>query len=85
MSIKVGDLVMIVKPKACCGKGKLGYVFTVHQIDNTWGRCVDCGYRDDGVPHAVTADGFGIDLERLIKIDRPALPESLEREKELSV
>jgi hypothetical protein len=86
MSIKVGDLVMVVKPVLCCGDStSIGMIFTAGEKYEGLSKCTKCGSRD-------MTNGFWVDGKyevkdsfRLIKIDPPALPESLEREKELSV
>lgn len=47
--ISVGDLVVVVKPKPCCGKGKpaLGFVFRVLEIRKSKGlHCSGCGKQD---------------------------------------
>ena len=47
-AFKVGDLVMIVKPKACCGyDGALGHVFGVTSVSPGYFHttCVQCGDR----------------------------------------
>ena len=87
MSIKVGDLVMVAKPMPCCGNGVFGKVFQVVYIKNEKARCPYCKKLDEmscaGFDGQYLTTGYPID--RLIKIDPPSLPESLEREKELSV
>ena len=85
MSIKVGDLVMVVKPTTCCGNpARVGKIFEVQSIETLSICCQWCG----DLRVAMTAsdqDDYARDINRLIKIDPPSLPESLEREKELSV
>jgi glutamate/tyrosine decarboxylase-like PLP-dependent enzyme len=87
-NIKVGDLVMVVKPAPCCGSNNsLGRVFTVGSREpksKLW--CPKCGHVSHRTDvHAVDVGVAFVQAERLIKIDPPALTESLEREKELSV
>ena len=42
--IEVGDLVVVVKNKRCCGHNRnLGLVFAVTEIADAWGQCMDCG------------------------------------------
>jgi hypothetical protein len=85
MSIKVGDLVMITKPLSCCGLGgTIGQIFNVSQISHEYWEC-DCGAVSSGLCALDANDGLWCPFYRLIKIDPPSMPESLEREKELSV
>jgi hypothetical protein len=84
-NIKVGDLVMVVKPAVCCGSvNSIGRIFPVEGIERVYGQCAHCGMRGHEYG-AKIANGRYVLLTRIIKIDPPALPESLEREKELSV
>ena len=48
MTFKPGDLVMIVKPKRCCGyDGALGHMFTVTSVTPVFSytTCTQCGDR----------------------------------------
>lgn len=46
--IKVGDLVMVVKPTPCCrGGNALGFLFRVDYIASGPQRCVSCGWRGE--------------------------------------
>jgi hypothetical protein len=89
-NIKVGDLVMVVKPNFCgCNNSSMptGSVFEVRWVGNNGKpkRCMACGeVLLDGVTCSDSSGRHAL-IERLIKIEPPALPESLEREKELSV
>lgn len=85
MTIKTGDLCMVVRPKLCCGSViNMGKVFIVAGIDSTMNEwCPICKYRSNGA--VTTADAGGdkhFRFERLIKIDPPAIPETTEREQE---
>jgi hypothetical protein len=85
-NIKVGDLVMVVKPQPCCGRTEfIGTTFEVTEIRNGMGECFYCKQRYRSIGASRLNSGGFFDVHRLIKIDPPALPESLEREKELSV
>lgn len=54
--IKVGDLVVVVKPTLCCGRGEsVGKIFTVTGFRKDH-LCV-CGDRSSGT-YAVMDDGF---------------------------
>lgn len=86
MSIKVGDLVMVVKPAPCCGcPGGIGDIFIAEKVEKDFCICPECGKKIETIFALDAAHGEWAEIERLIKIDPPALPESQEREKELSV
>ena len=94
--IKVGDLVMVVKPKTCCSEA-LGYFFKVEEIKpsfyfakHTEWRCPSCGAAGKFIP--VAGGGFayghpgfpkGISLHRLKRIDPPCDEMKREVTKEL--
>lgn len=89
--IKVGDLVMLVRGHECAIKVAGGIPFTVIGIVAPFGggwTCPDCGMRNAG-PNENGAAGFrkksggAIPLSWLIKIDPPAIPESVERKEEM--
>lgn len=43
-NIKVGDLVMVVKPRECCGDAStVGLIFVVKEIKSSFTRCPICG------------------------------------------
>ena len=85
-AIKAGDLVMIAKASKCCGNTeKIGTIFTVKQvIKKDRGFCVRCGkgYRNELV--AIFDYLFPVYLHRLIKIDPPALLETITEREELT-
>jgi hypothetical protein len=82
--IKVGDLVMVVKPSACCGRlDFIGKTFIALEFKIGLSNCVYCGHREDRTN--IVGGEFMFHIHRLIKIDPPALPESMEREKALEV
>jgi hypothetical protein len=85
-NIKVGDLVMVVKPSSCCGNTlTIGDTFTVTSIDSYPSICGHCLKETKEYVVGGNSRGSLAAVNRLIKIDPPALPESLECEKELSV
>jgi hypothetical protein len=88
-NIKAGDLVMVVKPKPCGCADTIGTPFTVKRIEPhaLIGKCKICGREWLNRGWLFFSDGAntGANSSMVIKIDPPALPESLEREKELSV
>jgi hypothetical protein len=88
MSIKVGDLVMVTKATHCCGSAAtVGMVFIVTSVIKSKCICIYCEHiwPDQQVLAGGKSDGGLTNVSRLTKIDPPSLPESLEREKELSV
>ena len=84
--IKAGDVVMVVKPTPCCGsKNKIGFAFRVVSVIRLAdGQCWGCGKRFSATIADVEGGGFGPQLSRLIRIDPPALPESVETEREVN-
>jgi hypothetical protein len=85
-NIKMGDLVMVVKPQPCCGGDRgVGRLFEVEAIENDYSTCVHCKAISKSTYAKRPNVNDWVSFSRLIKIDPPALPESLEREKELSV
>ena len=91
MTIEAGDLVVVVRAKACGCTDNLGTVFRVAILKRAaawqgW-HCRSCGasgiMAKPGSGYANDANGsfghWGIAVKRLIKIDPPALPESIER------
>lgn len=83
--IAAGDLVMVVKPMYCCGNAsKVGVVFRVQKIAKGTARCPYCNAKVSGT-FADRFPGKGPDVSRLIRIDPPALPESVETEREVAV
>lgn len=72
MTIKVGDLVQIVKPLPCCGGvASLGQIFAVAEVngDERGLRCTVCGH---WTAHSVDArdarDNLWVPLSRLKRI-----------------
>jgi len=85
--IKVGDLMMVVKPMPCCGKsGILGIPFIVKNIYiPTKPYCVHCNSDIPIEPSTKLNSGNSVALYRLIKIDPPALQDETTTEKELAL
>lgn len=88
--IKAGDLVMVVRPKPCCGASEdIGAIVQVLYLDGAPGECEDCGTSYTSLD-AVYAEDHGIgkcwahDISRLIRIDPSALPESVETDREVT-
>jgi hypothetical protein len=86
--IKVGDLVMVVKLRTCCGAGVLGEPEIVVDANGrkAFVTC-DCGNVEfnDPLIYVKLSDGTYCQKSRLIKIDPPALDETTESERELTV
>lgn len=87
--IKVGDLVMVVKPKSCCGDDKaVGKVFTAKAVVNEKTYCDVCGALYTGI-HIEngneTSSQAGVRAYMCIKIDPPALQDETTTEKELAI
>lgn len=85
--IKIGDLVMVVKPMPCCGySGALGKVcIVVDRHIREMGECVHCGHTEKNVNAVALDDGHVRNIARLIKIDPPSLQDETITEKELTV
>jgi hypothetical protein len=86
-TIRPGDLVWTVKRLPCCGKGKVGIIFKVLDIERDVGSfCYHCGravLADVVVPDP--PDGGVVLLSRIKKIDPDSKPESITRDEELTV
>lgn len=86
-AIKAGDLVMVVRPTPCCGWTEdIGTVYRVAELWH-WGvgcPCEVCGRSDDPSPIAFNESKLGCEVSRLIRIDPPALPESVETDREVT-
>lgn len=83
MTIKAGDLVMVVRPSPCCGDTTyVGRVFVAGVVERAILGCKLCGSEDlvmcveNG---AVWPDGVAVAIETecLIRIDPPADPVSV--------
>ncbi len=81
--IKAGDLVMVVRPTLCCNVAgpATGRIFVVEDVFVMPCVCNGC---DQIVitRYAMQPNGKSIQMGRLIRIDPPALPESVETERE---
>lgn len=86
--IKVGDLIMIVKPSLCCGCRKtIGHVHTVvRDADRLpFGRCTECGHSfAHSQETSVKLDNGNYILRtRLKRIPPLTEPEGVEHKEEL--
>ena len=78
--IKVGDLVMVVKPKTCCGSPKsIGRIHTVTGFYEIC-QCDACGYINHTTCAMVDGKHEARPLSVLKKINPPPIKESIERE-----
>jgi len=77
--IKVGDLVIVVKPSLCCGILKdIGSIFTVlNAMPATYVTCIYCHNRKENENYLLLSNNMGCHKSRLIKIDPPQLPEEI--------
>lgn len=80
-AIRPGDLVMVVKPKPCCGNGALGFVFVVERIGRFPGACDDCGHRSTALAAAFGEDE-AVYVFRLKRIDPLPAEDEVERVEE---
>lgn len=81
-AIKKGDLVMVVRPKPCCGRGRCGHIFTAGDVIPSWTGtilCQICGTLREisMMVQAGNKDEY-CELARLIRIDPPSTSETTE-------
>lgn len=73
MSFKPGDLVMVVKPRPCCGNSRsIGHVSTVISVElrTQIAHCFSCGHSTPNDERYIPLDdGTYCQSYRLIKID----------------
>lgn len=82
--IKTGDLVMVVRPTPCCGRADgIGTVYRAADVASVEAYCDWCGRDSSGVV-VWHEDDSGCHVSRLIRIDPPALPESVKTSLEVS-
>lgn len=85
MTIKKGDLVMVVRPRKCCGNSSgLGRIFTLIEITREPLMCAYCGHIDDVAVACLSGDVYG-DAANLKKIDPPADGDSLPTRADIEV
>lgn len=83
MTIKKGDLVMVVKPTPCCGRlDNIGKVFQVGEVRNNTGICVYCGHSTTAL-RAILNHKSAILSIRLIKLNPPSDEETTQQTKEM--
>lgn len=82
--IQAGDLVMVVRPTPCCGNGT--YIGSVYKVAYMRRNCaMHCNYCRKQAVTSFALDGNydGHAVEELIRIDPPALPESVDTNREV--
>lgn len=85
MSIKAGDLVMVVRPSPCCGNfSDAGRIFRVKEIMRGPGRCPSC-LEVAQVTAAMIDHRYGLEVFCLKRIDPPSEGDSLPTRKDLEV
>lgn len=86
-TIKAGDLVMVVKPRVCCGNASgVGTIFRVSSKKPDATFCLDCGFFTDDMRSFVGSPyGSSCEISRLKKIDPPAEGETREAYKRSGV
>lgn len=86
MTIKTGDLVMLVRPTPCCGNvGWLGTTGTISIILRRAGRCAYCGKVSERTVASLNGLEGSVSVERLKKIDPPADGDSLPTRADIEV
>lgn len=86
--IKVGDMVMVVRGMPCCGAtGRhMGHTFVVSAVKpQDVGNCSYCGHFFEIVPTARDESFKPCPIYRLKRIDPPALDETLETSREVTI
>ena len=87
-AIKPGDLVLVVRPNACCGSTtSIGTVGTV-ESNPSWGIYAECdcyGAVCWRVENFRTIDGGAYHIDTLQKIDPPAEGDSVPTRREIEV
>jgi len=82
-NIKVGDLVMVIKPIPCCGYDKrIGMISTVEQIVERGMYCTICGHNFGTSTHTIV-NGIGFSFDRLKKIPPLEEQDKIETKEEL--
>ena len=85
--IKVGDLVMVVRPYVCCGKSStnMGEVGKVVAILNILCRCPACHFfGKEQLAKLDISTGLGTEISRLKRLDPDALKDDVPTREELT-
>lgn len=87
--VRAGDRVKVVRPTSCCNHpGAIGFEFVVVAIRECVIECPGCGARQ-ALPAVIevsngSMEHHGAHGSELIRIDPPALPESVENVHEVT-
>lgn len=83
--IKRGDLVMVVRPRTCCGGiTDLGITFIAGDFYTGVSHCPHCKTVVDSVKCVWVSEKYSVEIiSRLIRIDPPALSDETETKKEI--
>lgn len=86
-TIRAGDLVMIVRPRLCCGNTEgIGKIYVAQYVGKRFLLCPSCKSRSWKIIAAIdSAATFGASPRRLKKIHPPAIDDAVERTEELTV
>lgn len=80
--VKAGDMVQTALPTVCCGSPlSVGMRNRVARIERAMARCDRCGAVSDDLV-LILDDGSADVASVFIRIDPPALPESVETDRE---
>jgi hypothetical protein len=87
-TIRIGDLVMVVKPTPCCGDASdIGTVFYVRWVGMSDGECLKCGHTPAEEPAAdntTDLDDGCYPFAMLKKINPPPLEQSTKTRDEVT-
>lgn len=84
--IKIGDLVMVLRPSICCGNSRgTGVIFTAADINHGEFTCGACGATEE-IFYVSKDKGsrYSTQMHRLIKID-PLNEDEVIREEEVAI
>jgi hypothetical protein len=82
--VTAGDLVRVVLPTLCCGnRSDVGAEYHVRAVEAGLAECQKCRAVTEVVV-CLSADDSGIPAGMLVRIDPPALPESVEDVREVT-
>jgi len=83
--LSVGDLVMVIKPKSCCGAGQIGFIFIVEDVSMGEGACVHCGAEGADWSAKVSGVDGWVQTYRLKRIPPQTELESVDQPEEVCV
>ena len=83
--INEGDLVMVIKPKSCCGAGQIGFIFIAEDVRRGEGTCAHCGDKDNDWSAKVSGVDGWVQTYRLKRIPPQTELESVDQPEEVCV